>query len=98
MKIVAAHCRCARATGGALSQTLQWVPLRMMTVVNRAGNALEGKLGRSMTAHEVVGGYLFLRRRLHSADGLRILAPGMEMTTRRWFGRIGYFALEDDAI
>jgi len=49
-----------------------------------------------MTAHEVVGGDLFLYRGLLSADGLRILAPGMEMTTRRGIGRVGYFALEDN--
>src|SRR4030081_2376248 len=49
-----------------------------------------------MTAHEVVGGDLFQYRRLLPADGLRKLAPGMEMTTRRRIGRVGYFALEDD--
>src|SRR5712691_7794269 len=51
-----------------------------------------------MTAHEVVGGDLFLYRGLHPADGLRILAPGMEMTTRRRVSRVGYFALEDDPV
>jgi hypothetical protein len=49
-----------------------------------------------MTAHEVVGGNLFLYWRLLSADGLRVLAPGMEMATRRGIGRVGYFALKDD--
>src|ERR1700682_930278 len=49
-----------------------------------------------MTAHEVIGGDLFQYRRLLPADGLRILAPGMEMTTRRRIGRVGYFALQDD--
>ena len=49
-----------------------------------------------MTAHEVVGGNLFLYRRLFPADGLRITAPGMEMTTRRGIGRVGYFALKND--
>jgi len=51
-----------------------------------------------MTAHEVIGSDLFQYRGLHSADGLRILAPGMEMTTRRGIGRVGYFALEDDPV
>jgi hypothetical protein len=32
-----------------------------------------------MTAHEVIRSDLFLYRRLLPADGLRILAPGMEM-------------------
>jgi hypothetical protein len=50
-----------------------------------------------MTAHEVVGGNLFLYRRHFPADGLRITAPGMEITTRRGIGGVGYFALEDDA-
>src|SRR5438094_779885 len=51
-----------------------------------------------MTAREVVGGDLLLYRGLLPADGLRILAPGMEMTTRRGIRRIRYFALEDDPI
>src|SRR2546427_9821863 len=51
-----------------------------------------------MTAHEVIGRDLLLYRGLLSADGLRILAPGMEMTTRRGIRRIRYFALEDDPI
>ena len=49
-----------------------------------------------MTTHEVVRGDLFLDGRLFPADSLRILAPGMEMTTRRRIGRVGDFALEDD--
>src|SRR4029450_11331101 len=51
-----------------------------------------------MTAHEVVGSDLFQYRRLLPADGLRVLAPRMEMTTRRRIGRVRYFALEDDPI
>jgi hypothetical protein len=51
-----------------------------------------------MAAHEVVGGDLFLYWRLLPADGLRILATRMEMATRRGIGRVGYFALEDDAV
>src|SRR6058998_230999 len=51
-----------------------------------------------MTAHEVVRGDLFLYRGLLSADGLRILAPGIEMTTRRGIRRVRYFALENDPI
>jgi hypothetical protein len=31
-----------------------------------------------------------------SADGLRILVPGMEATARRVLAGVGYFALEDD--
>jgi hypothetical protein len=50
-----------------------------------------------MTAHEVVGGNLFLNWRLFPADGLRITASGMEMTTRRGIGGVDYFALEDNA-
>src|SRR5450631_3031164 len=49
-----------------------------------------------MTAHEVVRGNLFLYWGLFPADGLRITAPGMEMTTRRGIGGVGYFALEND--
>src|SRR6202521_280793 len=74
------------------------VAVQILILCGRAGDAAEGKLRRSMTAHEVVGGDLFLYRGLLSADGLRILAPGMEMTTRRGIGRVGYFALEDDPV
>jgi hypothetical protein len=49
-----------------------------------------------MTAHEVVGGNLFLHRRLFPADGLSVPAPGVEMATRRRIGRVGNLALEDD--
>ena len=49
-----------------------------------------------MTAHEVVGGDLFLYRRLLPADGLRVLAPGMDMASRRSIGGVGDFTLEDD--
>src|SRR6185369_7177473 len=65
---------------------------------SRGGNAPERKLPRSMTADEVIGRDLLQHRRLFPADGLRILAPGMEMTARRGVGRVGYFALEDDPI
>ncbi len=51
-----------------------------------------------MTADEVVGSDLFLHRGLLPADGLRILAPRMEMTTRRGIGGVGYFALQDDPV
>src|SRR5438552_12539639 len=51
-----------------------------------------------MTAHEVVGRDLFQYRGFLPANGLRILAPGMEMTTRRGIRRVGYFALENDPI
>jgi hypothetical protein len=48
-----------------------------------------------MTADEMVGRDLFQRRRLLPADGLRVLAPGMEMAARRRIGRVGDFTLED---
>ena len=57
---------------------------------------MQGKFLRSVTAHEVVGGDLFLCGRLFPAEGHRILAAGMKMATRRSVGRIGDFALEDD--
>src|ERR1700674_4816614 len=72
------------------------VAVQILILCGRAGDAAQRKLRRSMTAHEVVGGDLFLYRGLLPADGLSILAPGMEMTTRRGIGRVGYFALEDD--
>src|SRR5258705_13801163 len=62
-----------------------------MMLCGRAGDAAEGKLPRSMTAHEMAGGDLFLYRRLLPADGLRIPAPGMEMATRRPIGGRGHF-------
>ena len=51
-----------------------------------------------MTAHEVVRGDLFLDRGLLPANGLRIFASRMKVTTRRGIGRVGHFALEDDAV
>ena len=51
-----------------------------------------------MTANKVISGDLLQHRRLLSADGLRILAPGMEMATRWGVGRVGYFARENDAV
>ena len=71
---------------------------RSPVLCSRAGDAPKRKLLRSMTADEVIRRDLFQHRRLLPADGLRILAPGMEMTARRGVGRVGYFALEDDPI
>ena len=51
-----------------------------------------------MTTHKMIRRNLFQHRRLLPAHGLRILAPRMEMTTRRRIGRVCYFALKDDAV
>ena len=46
-----------------------------------AGDAAKRKFLRSVTAHEVVGGDLFLHGRLFPAEGHRVLAAGMKMAT-----------------
>jgi len=53
----------------------------------------ERKFSRPVTAHEVVGGDLFLRRCLFPADVSRVPAARMEMAARRCIGGIGDLAL-----